>query len=135
MAVVYRCVGILTIDVVVFFRSPGVFHSHDSFPLTFHRRLCETSSGVVAIGVITAEARRAGDKTSKGRNPENGRSRNFGRRQQHRQSGFQHTNRPRPSSPELFNKDHNASHESLSHLNVIDHSIIVRFFSYNTEFS
>ena len=35
MAVVYWCVGILTAD-VVFFRSPGVFHSQDSFPSTFH---------------------------------------------------------------------------------------------------
>ena len=51
MAVVYRCVGILTVDVVVFFRSPSIFHSQDSFPLTFRPRLWETSSGVV-----TAEA-------------------------------------------------------------------------------
>ena len=42
--------------------------------------------------------------------------RDFGRRR-HRQSGFQHTDRPRPSSPELSNKDHNAGRESLSHLN------------------
>ena len=53
MAVVYRYVGILTVDVVVFFRSPGIFHSQDSFPSTFHPRLRETSSGVV-----TAEAHR-----------------------------------------------------------------------------
>ena len=59
----------------------------------------------------------AGDETSRGRNPENGRCRDFGRRRQHRQSGFQHTDRPRPSSPELFNKDHNTGRESLSHLN------------------
>ena len=45
-----------------------------------------------------------GDETSRGRNPQNGRRRDFGRRR-HRQSGFQHTGRPRPSSPELFNKD------------------------------
>ena len=37
MAVVYRCVGILTVNVVVFFRSPGIFHSQDSFPSTFRR--------------------------------------------------------------------------------------------------
>ena len=47
MAVVYRCVGILTVA-VVFFWSPGVFHSQDSFPSTFRPRLWETSSGVVA---------------------------------------------------------------------------------------
>ena len=47
MAVVYRCVEILTVG-VVFFRSPGVFHSQDSFPSTFRPRLWETSSGVVA---------------------------------------------------------------------------------------
>ena len=58
MAVVYRCVGILTVDVVVFFRSPGVFHSQDSFPSTFRPRLWETSSGVVAVGVFAAVARR-----------------------------------------------------------------------------
>ena len=56
-----------------------------------------------------------GNETSRGRNPENGRRRDFGRRR-HRQSGFQHTDRPRPSSPELLNKDHNAGRESLSHL-------------------
>ena len=56
MAVVYRCVGILTVD-VVFFRSPGVFHSQDSFPSTFLPRLWETSSGVVAVGVFAAVAR------------------------------------------------------------------------------
>ena len=85
----------------------------------------ETSSGVVTVGVFTAEARRelwahlsrlrliyvlkmsptAGDETLSGRNPENGRHRDFGRRWRHRQSGLQHTDRPRPSSPELFNKD------------------------------
>ena len=58
----------------------------------------------------------AGDETSRGRNPENGRCWDFGRWRQHRQSGFQHTYRPWPSSPELFNKDHNAARESLSHL-------------------
>ena len=56
MAVVYRCVGILTVDVVVFFRNPDVFHSQDSFPSTFRPRLWETSSGEVAIGVFAAEA-------------------------------------------------------------------------------
>ena len=54
---VYRYVGILTVD-VVFFRSPGVFHSQDSFPSTFRPRLLETSSGVVTVGVFTAESRR-----------------------------------------------------------------------------
>ena len=56
-----------------------------------------------------------GDKTLRGRNPENGRCRDFGRRQ-HWQTGFQHTYRPRPSSPEFFNKDHNTGCESHSHL-------------------
>ena len=57
MVVVYRCVGILTVDVVVFFfQSPGVCHSQDSFPSTFRPRLWETSSGVVAVGVFAAEA-------------------------------------------------------------------------------
>ena len=57
MAVVYRCAGILTVDVVVFFWSPGVFFSQDSFPSTFRPRLWETFSGVVAVGVFAAEAR------------------------------------------------------------------------------
>ena len=57
MAVVCTYVGILTVD-VVFFRSPGVFRSQDSFPSTFCPRLCETFSGVVAVGVFAAEARR-----------------------------------------------------------------------------
>ena len=56
MAVVYTYVGILTVD-VVFFRSPGIFHSQDSFPSTFRPRLWETSSGVVAVGVFAPEAR------------------------------------------------------------------------------
>ena len=59
----------------------------------------------------------ARDETSRGRNPENGRRRDLGRRRRYRQSGFQHTDRPRPSSLELFNKDHNAGRGSLSHLN------------------
>ena len=46
----------------------------------------------------------AGDEMLRGRNPENGRRRDFGRRRRHRHSGFQHTDRPRPSSLELFNK-------------------------------
>ena len=54
MAVVYQCVGILTVD-VVFFRSPSVFHSQDSFPSTFRPHLWETSSRVVAVGVFAAE--------------------------------------------------------------------------------
>ena len=62
MAVVYRCVGILTVD-VVFFRSPSVFHSQDSFSSTFLPLLWETSSGVVAVGVFAAEARRAHSPT------------------------------------------------------------------------
>ena len=33
----------------VFFLSPGVFNSADSFPSTFRPRLWETSSGVVAV--------------------------------------------------------------------------------------
>ena len=45
-----------------------------------------------------------GDETSRGRKPENGRRRDFGRRR-HRQSGFQYTYGPRPSSPELFNEN------------------------------
>ena len=61
MAVVYRCVGILTVDVVVFFRIPGVFHSQDSFPSTFRPWLWKTSSGVVAVGVFAAEARSCSD--------------------------------------------------------------------------
>ena len=56
MAVVYRCAGILTVN-VVFFRSPGVFHSQDSFPSTFRPRLWETSSGEVAVDVFAAVAR------------------------------------------------------------------------------
>ena len=56
MAMVYRCVGILTVDVVVFLRSPGIFHPQDSFPSTFRPRLWETSSGVVTVGVFAAEA-------------------------------------------------------------------------------
>ena len=60
---------------------------------------------------------------SRERNPENERRRDF-RRRWHRQSGFQHTNRPRPSSPELFNKDHNAGRESLSHLKKMSIAII-----------
>ena len=57
MAVVYRYIGILTVG-VLFFQSPGVFHSQDCFPSTFRPRLWETSSGVVAVGVFAAEARR-----------------------------------------------------------------------------
>ena len=55
MAVVYRYIEILTVGVVVFFRSPSVFHSQDSFPSTFRPRLLETSSGVVAVGVFAVE--------------------------------------------------------------------------------
>ena len=46
-----------------------------------------------------------GDDTSRGRNPENGRRQDFGRRR-HQESRFQHTNRPRPFSPELLNEEH-----------------------------
>ena len=98
---VYRCVGILTVDVVVFFRSPGVFHSQDFLPSTHLQRPLLKMSPT------------AGEETSRGRNPENGRIRDFGKR--HRQPGFQHNDRPRTSSPELFNKD-NAGRESLCHL-------------------
>ena len=56
MAMIYRCVGILTVDVVVFFPSTSVLHSQDSFPSTFRPRLWETSSGVIAVGVFAAEA-------------------------------------------------------------------------------
>ena len=132
MAMVYRCVGILTVDVIVFFRSHSIFHSQDSLPSTFHPWLWETSSGVVAVGVFTAEARKelqrtylqwpllrmsptVVDETSRGRNPDNGRPQDFGRRW-HRQSGFQYTYWPWSSSLELFNKSHNAGCESLCHL-------------------
>ena len=56
MAVVYRYIEILTSS--VFFRSPGVFHSQDSFPSAFYPQLWKTSSGVVAVGLFTAEALR-----------------------------------------------------------------------------
>ena len=69
----------------------------------------------------------AGDEMLRGRNPENGRHWDFGRRRRHRQSGFQHTDRPRPSSPELFNKNHNADRESLSHFNKELNEIIFLF--------
>ena len=55
MAVVYRYIRILTFG-VVFFRSPGIFHSQASFPSMFRPRLWETSSGVVAVSVFVAEA-------------------------------------------------------------------------------
>ena len=45
-----------------------------------------------------------GDEISRGRNPENGRRRDFGRRG-YRQSGFQYTNEPQPFCPESFNKN------------------------------
>ena len=57
MAVVYRCVGILTVDVVVFFQSQRLPFS-GFLPLDVSSRLWETSSGVVAVGVFAAEARR-----------------------------------------------------------------------------
>ena len=50
-------IGVLTVG-VLFIQSPGIFHSQDSFPSTFHPRLWETSAGVVVIGVFTAEAHR-----------------------------------------------------------------------------
>ena len=92
MAVVYRCVGILTVD-VVFFRSPGAV-------------LCEPLQRTHLQRPLLKMSPIAGDETSRVRNPENGRRRDFGRRRRHRQSGFQHTDGPQPSSPELFNKDH-----------------------------
>ena len=55
MAVVYQYVGILTVDVIVFFQNPGIFHSQDSFSLMFRPRLWETSSGVVAVGVFAKD--------------------------------------------------------------------------------
>ena len=58
MAVVYQYIGILTVNVVIFFRSPSVFHSQDSFPSTFCPRLWETSSAVGAVGMFAAEVRR-----------------------------------------------------------------------------
>ena len=57
MAVVHRHIGILTVGVIIF-QSPGIFHSQDSFPLTFRPHLWETSSGVVIVGVFAAETRR-----------------------------------------------------------------------------
>ena len=48
------------------------------------------------------------DETSRGRNPENGRC--------CRQSGFQHTYGPWPSSLELFTENHNAIREGLNNL-------------------
>ena len=47
-----------------------------------------------------------------GRNPENGRRRDFGRRGR-RQSGFLYIYGPRSSSPELCNENHNGGRESL----------------------
>ena len=38
-------------------------------------------------------------------------------------SGFQHTDRPRPSSPELLNKDHNAGRKSLSTPEDVSHRL------------
>ena len=56
MAVVHRYIGILTVG-VLFFQSPSVFHSQDSFPSTFRPQLWETSSGVVVVRVFAAELR------------------------------------------------------------------------------
>ena len=103
MAVVCQCIGILTVDVVDFFRNPGVFHSQDSFPSKFRRCVC--CRELRASAVNTPIATTPEDVShSQGRNPENGKRRDF-RRRRYRQSGFQHTDRPWPSSPELFNKD------------------------------
>ena len=74
----------------------------------------------------------AGDQMSRGRNPDNGKRRDFGRRRRHRQSGFQHTDRPRPSSPQLFNKDHNAGRESLSYLKMIPGIVLADALSWWT---
>ena len=49
--------GILTVG-VIFFQSPGIFHSQDSVPSMFRSRLWEISSGVIAVGVFAAEAHR-----------------------------------------------------------------------------
>ena len=98
MALVCRYVGILNVD-VVFFQSPDLLHSQDSFPSTFREPLQRTHLQRALLRMSPT----AGDETSRGRNPENGRRRDFGRRR-HRHSGFQHTYRLRPSSQELFNK-------------------------------
>ena len=42
------------------------------------------------------------------------------RRRRHRQSGFQHTDRPRPSTPELLNKDHTFLSHYLSYIQSTD---------------
>ena len=57
MAAVHRYIQILAVG-VLFFQSQGIFHSQDSFPLTFRPWLWETSSGVLAAGVFAAEAHR-----------------------------------------------------------------------------
>ena len=57
MAVVRWYIEILTAD-ILFFRSPGVFHSQDSFPSKFRPRSWETFSGVAAVGVFAAETHR-----------------------------------------------------------------------------
>ena len=56
----------------------------------------------------------ARNETLRGRNPRNGGHRDF-RRRGCRQSGFQYTYRPRPSSLELFSENHNAGCEIFSH--------------------
>ena len=68
MAMVYRCVGILTVD-VVFFRSPSVFHSQDSFPSTFRPRPCETFSSS-AVGDIFRSGRCRCVRCSGSQNPD-----------------------------------------------------------------
>ena len=98
--------------------------SQDSKTLIDHGHLAQNCSIKIIRPAMKASTHlllrmspTAGDETSRGRNPGNGRCRDFRRRRRrYRQSGFQHTNRPWPSSPELFNKDHNAGRESLSHL-------------------
>ena len=77
--------------------------------------LCESLQRTYLQRPLLRTSPTAGEETSRGRNPENGRRRDFGRRG-YSQSGFQYTYGPRPSSPELFNKNHNAGRESLSHL-------------------
>ena len=105
---------------------PGVKYLKFNFPHLLNMRnserlplsvLCESKQRTHLQWPLLKMSPTAGDETSRGWNPENGRRRDFGRRR-HRQSGFQHTDRPRPSSPVLFNKDHNAGRESLSHLNM-----------------
>ena len=79
----------------------------ETFHCIFSRGHCSLRASAANTPTATTpvDVSTAGDETSMERNPENGRRRDFGRRRQNRQSRFQHTDRPRPSSPELFSKD------------------------------